>query len=180
MPGLTPAEAEDVARVINDLLEDVEDLRDLAPEYSLPAVADAVGQRTHIAGARVMLLNLVSLATGRDLKGDDAKVRDAAEMLFYACLPLLPVTGSDAAGYEVSPSAYTENVLAATTEEWVDAAFHLCQLHRRLRGMPDADGDLFRGPRDHGAARAHGRGEEGDHRRGVEPDADGDEGPGSG
>lgn len=58
---MTPEEAEATAQVIEYLFADLEELRELS--------ADEVGARTHIAGARVALLNLLDLATEHNLFG---------------------------------------------------------------------------------------------------------------
>lgn len=67
MPRMTPEEAEDTARIIEALFADLQELR---TEYQ-NNIGDGedCGMRTHVASARVALLNLLDVATEQDLKG---------------------------------------------------------------------------------------------------------------
>lgn len=64
---MTAEDAEQAAEVIEDLFEDLQDLRNESEDESC-------GMRTHIAVARVSLLNLMNIARGGDLKGEDTSV----------------------------------------------------------------------------------------------------------
>lgn len=72
------------------------------------------------------------------------EIEGLAEAAVAACLPILPLEGSDNRGYKVSPRIHT--VTAATPEEWVDAAMAIANLHAALRDFPsvmDASGGAF-------------------------------------
>lgn len=58
---------------------------------------------------------------------------NAADAAVSACLPLLPLEGSDGAGYRLN--GRVDFVLRATPEEWVDAAYAIATLHALLRGL---------------------------------------------
>jgi len=58
-------------------------------------------------------------------------LRAAAEAAVFACVPLLPLTGSYESGYR--PTAVTDLTLRATAEEWMDAAHVIAELHDALR-----------------------------------------------
>ena len=46
----------------------------------------------------------------------------------FACLPVLPITGSQNQGYRVSD--VIDPKVIADPQEWVDAAHAICELHR--------------------------------------------------
>jgi hypothetical protein len=63
------------------------------------------------------------------------KVYAAAEDAVMSCLPILPIVGSDTRGYTVSSSRIHPTV-AATPEEWANAALAIAELHAALYGLP--------------------------------------------
>lgn len=63
---------------------------------------------------------------------NEARLRDLAEETVAACLPLLPLQGSDDEGYEPIPG-FAEPQLVALPEEWASAAQAVAELHKALR-----------------------------------------------
>lgn len=143
MPRLNKDEAEEAAAVIEKLFADLDDLREFARHRG----AEHLGTRTRESVARVTLLNLMSAATDGDLYGVDEGIRALAEDAVSACLPLLPLYGSDTTGYKVS-DIIQPNV-SALPEEWADAAMAIGRLHLRLRGL-DAPSDGVHRPGEQG------------------------------
>jgi hypothetical protein len=59
------------------------------------------------------------------------RIIDLAEEAVFACIPLLPLQGSDQQGYHVTDTI--DPTLRATVEEWAEAAHAVAELHRALR-----------------------------------------------
>jgi hypothetical protein len=59
------------------------------------------------------------------------RIRELAEGAVFACLPVLPLSGSYDSGYRVSDSI--DPTVMATPQEWADAAHAIAELHAALR-----------------------------------------------
>jgi len=154
---LNAKEAEHAAAVMEMLFADLEDLREFARHHD----GEHVGIRTRESEARVTWLNVMSAATGGDLYGVDEGLRAVAEDAVYACIPVLPITGSLNSGYEISERIDVH--VLATVEEWWEAAHQIVALHKRLRGT-DAPSDGVHQPGEPGADEDRtGVGDPGDH-----------------
>lgn len=71
---MSGAAAEDAARVVEELLRDLEELREYQKALDVTGTwtKGEVGMRIDVTEARVTLLNMLSLATQADLYGEDA------------------------------------------------------------------------------------------------------------
>jgi hypothetical protein len=67
---------------------------------------------------------------------DIDRLWDAAEDAVFACLPILPLQGSDGTGYQLVPDF--DPVLVATDEEWASAAQSIADLHRLIAELREA------------------------------------------
>ena len=74
----------------------------------------------------------------------DERLREAAQVAVFACLPVLHIVGSQNRGYRVSD--VIDPKVIADPQEWVDAAHAICELHHVLaaadREAPDEAGRI--------------------------------------
>lgn len=61
----------------------------------------------------------------------DESLEEQVELLLTALNGILPIHGSWTNGYEVLPQF--DNTLRATHEEWAEAAYYFCNVHRLMR-----------------------------------------------